>query len=272
MSTPTNGHDPSKEPNGPNDSNAPAASSSGSQQSNSDLPQYNPPAYQQPSYQQPAYQQPSGPQGNQQAPGSQQGYGQAYGGANQTGGYQPQGGPKKIKGTPPLWLGITLTIAGPVIGILALIISLVALAGTVSEMTDAQSGSSQTLEANTDYWILAGDGSTSVSSCSVYGPDSSAIDVNVSPNSEASAQSGSTEVTMVATFTSEEAGDYSVYCDGILSSDIYVAEANLGGILGGTFGLIGGILIGGLIFLIGITLIIINRVTASRRRREAGVA
>lgn len=195
--------------------------------------------------------------------------------ATNQGSYQPQGGPgtgQKIKGKPPLWLGIALAIAGPVIGILALIVSLVAVGSAVSDFTNAEAGSSHTLEADQTYWIASGDGSTSVSNCSVFGPGSSSIDVNTNPSTNTSAEANGESWNIVGEFTSDEAGDYSVYCSGLLPTDTYVVEANAAGIVGGVLGLIGGILVGGLIFLVGIVLIIINRVTASRRRREAGAA
>lgn len=216
------------------------------------------------------------PAAGQYPPAGQQSYSSTpqYQPAAGQGGY-PQQNPgqsgQKVKGTPPLWLGIVVTIAGPVIGILALIISLVSLGSTVSEYAEAQPGSTHTLEADQDYWIVSGDGSTTVSSCTVSGPDAGTVDVNVNPSTSASAQTGDTDMNLVATFTSGEAGDYNVYCSGLMSTDTYVIEANLGGIMAGAMGIVGGLLVGGLIFVVGIVLIIINRVTASRRRRAAGI-
>lgn len=208
-----------------------------------------------------------GPGGMQNQNPYQSGGQNAYGSGK---GFQPQGDRKSIKGTPPLWLGITLAVLGPVLGLIMIIVSFVTLGGTVTDFANAPSGSTQSLEADTDYWIMSGDGTTFVSSCSVYDPESNSIDVDVTPSSSASTETQDSSMNLVGTFTSQDAGDYSVYCSDLAGSDTYVVEGNIGGILGGAAGIIGGILLGLLLLVIGIVLIIINRVTASRRRRAAG--
>lgn len=235
MSTPTNA---SPEPN------------------DSDLPRYNAPQNQNPYAQEPG-RSAGQPDGGDQYPGSQ---------------YQQSSG-QKIKGTPPLWLGITLAVAGPLLGILMLVISVVAVSGTVQEMADAQSGTTQTLEAEQSYWVLSGDPAVSDATCSVYDAQANSIpfEANTSTATTTSTDSGQS-ATVLGTFTSTDAGEYDIYCSGVASSDLYVAQADVGGLVGGAVGILGGILLGGLLFLVGIVLIIINRVTASRRRRAAGMA
>lgn len=241
MSTPTNG---SPESNG------------------SDLPRYNPPTNQDP----------YAASGQTPHNGQPNNYGQNNDHGRSYSGQQPNGSGQKIKGTPPLWLGITLAVAGPLLGIIILIISVLGLGSTVNNIAESTPGSSQTLEADQDYWIMSDAGTSQVDSCSVYDPSSNSIAVNSDPSTSASTESNGQSWELVGTFTSTDAGDYSVYCSGLQTSNTYVVPAAMGGILGGVFGIIGGILLGGLLFLVGIVLIIINRVTASRRRREAGMA
>lgn len=152
-----------------------------------------------------------------------------------------------------------------------LVIAVATMSGTVREMADAEPGRTHTLAADQDYWIMSGDGSTSQGSCSVYDPNINSVPVNVNPNTSASTTLEDQTWNMVGTFTSTDAGEYSVYCSDLSSSSTYVVEANMGGIVGGVLGILGAILLGGLLFLVGVVLIIVNRVTASRRRRAAGM-
>ncbi|NKE08456.1 MULTISPECIES: hypothetical protein [Kocuria] len=244
MSTPTNGTpEPTGTP-GPHGTSGPHGS---------DLPQYNAQTNQNPYATQ----------------GQQPHYGQS------PSGQQPQGSGQKIKGTPPLWLGITLAVAGPLLGILLLVISVVSMAGTAQDMANAESGSTHTLEAEQSYWVMSADptvSSGSAGSCSIYDPQTNSIEFEATETSTSASSDDGQSVTVLGTFTSADAGEYDIYCSGLASSDLYVAKANISGLVGGAVGILGGILLGGLLFLVGIVLIIVNRVTASRRRRAAGLA
>lgn len=75
-------------------------------------------------------------------------------------------------------------------------------------------------------------------------------------------------VLLLGTFETKEAGEYRLSCSPYVSNDsVYITDVGVGGMVGGAFAGIGLGLLGGLLFIVGIILIIVNRVSASKNRR-----
>ena len=275
MSTPTSGS--------PQDSGS-SGSSSGSQhsapnfgggwQQNQGAPQSQPSQGGSGSSQQiPSYGAPSSLQHGSSQQGQGSGapqYRPAGGGSPQftpAGGYQggSQGSRPKGKGKPPLWVGIVSLVLGIVLGGIAIIVFFVTIFGAVSSIADTPSGSTRTLEAETEYYVFSDD-VTSVDSCSIYSPEFNTLELDTEGVNQ-TAESGDETFTLLGTFTTEEAGEYRVSCSPFVSEDsMYISDAGIGGAVGGSLAAVGLGLLGGLLFVVGIVLIIVNRVTASKNR------
>ncbi|KAA9394341.1 hypothetical protein FCK90_07670 [Kocuria coralli] len=221
-------------------------------------PKYERPVYQPPQYQgAPPYQ--AGPNGSAHYPAHGSGqYNQPYQDP-----YSPP--PARAKGSPPLWVGILVTCLGPVLGVIGIVLSFVfGVQQLDREMREAQPGSVHELSADVTHTLYAPSGDAiSAAGCSIYGPDFEAITLTGTSSPTELSRDGESYVE-VGEFTTTSSGTYRTTCPG--SSDLVAIEGN--GYLTLGLGVIGSLLIGGITCVIGIVLIIVNRVTASRRRQS----
>lgn len=199
--------------------------------------------------------------GGGQGGSSQHGNGQY--GSTQYGGAQ-QGG-RKGKGKPPLWVGLASLGLGLLLGIIAIIVFLTSVVGGANSIAETPSGTTRTLEADTTYYVFSTE-ATSVDECTIYTPDFDSKDLETSGTDQTATSEGET-FSMLGTFETEEAGEHRLSCSPYVSSDsVYITDVGVGGMLGGAFAGLGLGLLGGLLFVLGIILIIVNRVTASKNR------
>lgn len=234
-------------------------------------PQYQrPPAYQRPGPQGPTYQQPSYEQPHHQSngPGYQQ---PAYPPPNGHGGFglnRPSGmPPAPVRGKPPLWSGIVVLCLAPLVFAVGLIIAFVVGAQQLNqEFADSATGLSHELDGGTMHTLYAPeDDATLASDCTIFAPDFSSVSVSPAYNPDQRDKDGVT-YSEVGEFTTTDDGTYRITCRG--TSSVAVIEGN--GYVTIGLGLIASILISIVIGIVGIAMIVINRVTASRARRVAG--
>lgn len=220
-----------------------------------------------PQYQRPVYQRPQSGQGSY---GGQPGYsapnaynqGQ-YNGAGRNHFNPYNAPPPRVKGRPPLWLGIVTACLAPVIGVICLIAAFVVGYQQLDrEMSDAVPGVTQELEAGTLHGLyVPSDTGVQASDCQIYSPSLGTPALSPSTSGTTLSRHG-VEYTEIAEFTTSESGTYRTVCVG--SSDTIAIRGDGFIVIG--LGLFGSFLIGGFVLVIGIVLIVINRVSASRRR------
>lgn len=278
MSTPTNG---SPQDSGSSDSSSGSQHSApnfgGGWQQNQGAPQSQPSQGGSGSSQQvPSYGAPSSSSQQSQSSGAPQ-YRPTGGGSGSSpqftpsGGYQggsygsSQGNRPKGKGKPPLWMGLVSLGLGLLLGVIAIIVFFVTIFGAVNSIADTPSGANRTLEADTEYYVFSDD-ATSVDSCDIFSPEFNTLELETEGTNQ-TAESGDETFTLLGTFETEEAGEYRISCSPYVSGDsIYVSDAGIGGAVGGSLAAVGLGLLGGLLFIVGIVLIIVNRVSASKNR------
>lgn len=217
-------------------------------------PQYSPPPqYQRPTSQQPHHQ-------GQPYPGPQHFQGP---GGSQPSPYAPP--PAPVKGKPPLWLGIVVLCLAPVLAVLGLVVAIVIGQQQMDqEISESIPGTAHQLEANTIYTLYAPeDDGVQASGCTVLNPERDQI--TLSPNATTT-QTDPDGVTYqeIGEFTTDQAGSYLTLCAGSFDT---VVLAGTGFVTMG-LGLILAILVGLGLGAVGIVLIVINRVTAARARRQ----
>lgn len=175
-------------------------------------------------------------------------------------GYQ-QGG--KRRGRPPLWVGLGLLGLGAVAFVIGLIVMLSSIVGGVAQVAEARPAAEQRLEAGTEYSIFT-DSMQDAGPCTVFDPDFDIIDVE-SPAGRRTVTSEDRTFLQLGSFTATDAGSYQVSCDGVHGGELYVTDVHVGGILRDALGGVIALLLGGLLVVVGIILVIVNRVTARRR-------
>lgn len=267
MSTPTNGspHDPHHGGDSASGSQHSAPSFGGGWQQNQHGDQSanggsgSTPA---PSYGAPSYGSPSPPgQPDQNGTPQYRPAGGQYGGGHQQGGTGRKG-----KGRPPLWVGLVSLGLGLLLGVIAIIVFITSIVGAVGDVADTPSGAEQALEEDTEYFVFS-TGTDSVDECTVYTPQYDSIDLEMSGNMDQTVTDNDQTFRLVGTFTTQEEGDYSVSCSPYVADDeMHISDAGIGGAVGGTLASVGLGLLGGLLFILGIILIIVNRVSASKNR------
>lgn len=191
------------------------------------------------------------------------GGGAGYGGSPYS---SPQQGGRRGKGRPPLWIGLVTLGLSLLVGLAAIIVFVMSL-GSLGAITDSPSGDEQTLQADTEYHVYSSSAS-SVEDCTVYSPGFDSIDFTpTSPGTSQTATVDGEELSQLGTFTTAEEGAYRLSCTPYVDAqDVYVSDVGVGGALGGAAASIGLALLGGLLFVVGLILIIVNRVSASKNR------
>lgn len=280
MSTPTNG---SPQDSGSSDSSSGSQHSApnfgGGWQQNQGAPQSQPSQGDSGSSQQvPSYGAPSSSQQGQSSGAPQ--YRPAGGGSGSgsspqftpSGGYQggsygsSQGSRPTGKGKPPLWMGLVSLGLGVLLGIIAIIVFFTSIVGGANDIADTPSGTTRTLEADTEYYVFATT-TDSVDECSIYTPEFDTLELETSGADQTATTDGE-EFSLLGTFETKEAGEYRLSCSPYVSNDsVYITDVGVGGMVGGAFAGIGLGLLGGLLFIVGIILIIVNRVSASKNGR-----
>lgn len=193
--------------------------------------------------------------------------------ANGTPPYPSAGGPNgswpaqgPVKGSPPLWVGILALALSPVLAVGGIILSLVFGSQELDrELAAAQPGVTEELDASTMHTLYAPAGESVVASdCQVYGPEYDPIYVSDSYSTSTEERAGES-YQEIGEFTTTDAGRYRVSCEG--SSDLLAIEGNgyvwIG--LGSLFSVLGA----GVLGVLGVVLIVVNRISASRRRQSA---
>ncbi|MDO5619768.1 hypothetical protein [Kocuria sp.] len=206
-------------------------------------PQYaRPPQYQRPGDQQPQYMPASGP-----------GVGSPY---------SPP--PAPAKGKPPLWVGIVITCLAPLVAVVGIILAFViGQSQLTQEIADAQPGISHELTGGTVHTLMAPQSDAVLASdCSIYNPDYDSVPITTGYGTTETRPDGEVYAE-VGEFTTDQDGTYRILCS--TSMDTVALEGN--GYLSIGLGSLAAVLIAGLIGVVGIALIIVNRVTASRARR-----
>ena len=283
MSTPPNGSPDSEGTSSSSGSQHSAPDFGGGWQQNQGAPQSQPPqtgsgsSQQVPSYGAPGAAQQGPSQTGSSQPSQSSGapqYRPAGGGTPQftpagghQGGYQasPQGGGRKGKGKPPLWVGLVSLGLGVLLGIVGIVVFFATVVGGASSIAETPSGTTRTLEADTDYFVFS-TSTSSVDECTIYTPEFDSMSLEISGTDQTATSDGET-FSMLGSFETSEAGEYRLSCSPyVASSDVYITDVGVGGMLGGAFAGIGIGLLGGLLFIVGIVLIIVNRVTASKNR------
>lgn len=259
MSTPTNGSPQDSGSNGSSSgSQRSAPNFGGGWQQNQGAPQSQPSQGDSGSSQRvPSYGAPSSSQQGQSSGAPQ--YRPAGGGSS-------QGSRTEGKGKPPLWMGLVSLGLGVLLGIIAIIVFFTSIVGGAHDIADTPSGTTRTLEADTEYYVFATT-TDSVDECSIYTPEFDTLELETSGADQTATTDGE-EFSLLGTFETKEAGEYRLSCSPYVSNDsVYITDVGVGGMVGGAFAGIGLGLLGGLLFIVGIILIIVNRVSASKNRR-----
>ena len=184
----------------------------------------------------------------------------------QYGGHQQGGTGRKGRGRPPLWVGLTSLLLGLTLGLIAIIVFFASVVGSVGSIANAPSGTQQVLDDGTRYYVYS-TGTDPVDRCTVYTPGYDSMELELSDDSGQTMTDDDQTFRMLGSFTTEEEGQYRVSCMPYVADDeMRISDAGVGGMVGGTLASIGLGTLGGLLFLLGLILIIVNRVTASKSR------
>ncbi|MDO4253712.1 MAG: hypothetical protein Q4C81_00965 [Kocuria sp.] len=173
--------------------------------------------------------------------------------------------PAPVAGTPRLWVGIVVLCLAPVAAVVGVVLGILQEQHRVrDDLASAEPGLTHELHAGQHHTLYApqSDGAT-FDTCSIHGPDDAPVPIAPSSGNAQTTPDGR-EYTDIADFTTTQSGPHHLFCDNSFDTVAVETPDSTTTLMLLPYGAVGLLIAGA-----GATLIVLNRLSISRRRRMA---